>query len=91
LTITLSVKNLQRLLTSSLPHFAPGAIVDTLSLRYPLATCLMTTIHSILEELRSSAISERDKGDMFERLMQAFFKEDPFWLDAGGLKVPQKA
>gem|GEM_PF-5585459 len=51
----------------------------------------MTTIHSILEELRSSAISERDKGDMFERLMQAFFKEDPFWLDAGGLKVPQKA
>jgi predicted helicase len=41
----------------------------------------MPTIHSILGELQQTAISQRDKGDMFERLMQAFFKEDPLYAE----------
>src|SRR5680860_126526 len=35
-----------------------------------------TSIHDILDELRASATSERDKGDRFERLIQAYFKTD---------------
>ena len=37
---------------------------------------MATTIHDILDELRTSATSERDKGDKFERLIQAYFKTD---------------
>lgn len=38
-----------------------------------------TTIHDILDELRASALDERDKGDKFERLMQGYFRTDPEW------------
>ncbi len=31
----------------------------------------------ILEKFRAQAFSERDKGDRFERLMQAYLKTDP--------------
>ena len=31
----------------------------------------------ILEKYRKIAFSERDKGDRFERLMQAYLKTDP--------------
>jgi predicted helicase len=41
----------------------------------------MVTIHSVLDDLRNASISERDKGDMFERLMQAFFKLDPLYAE----------
>ena len=37
------------------------------------------TIHDILDELRASALDERDKGDKFERLMQGYFRTDPEW------------
>jgi predicted helicase len=38
---------------------------------------LTTTIHDILDQLRSHAYDERDKGDRFERLMVAYLKTDP--------------
>jgi len=37
---------------------------------------MATTIHDILEELRASATSEHDKGEEFERLIQAYLKTD---------------
>jgi predicted helicase len=40
---------------------------------------MATTIHEVLEELRASALDERDKGDRFERLVQAYFRADPQW------------
>jgi len=36
-----------------------------------------TSIHDILGELRSIAYDERDKGDRFERLMQAYLTTEP--------------
>ena len=41
----------------------------------------MTTLHSILEQIRQHSQSEREKGDRFEILMKAFFKTDPTWVD----------
>lgn len=41
----------------------------------------MTTIHTILEQIRQHSQSEREKGDRFEILMKAFFKTDPTWAD----------
>ncbi|MCL2793959.1 MAG: DEAD/DEAH box helicase family protein [Microbacteriaceae bacterium] len=35
------------------------------------------TIHDILDQLRSFAYDERDKGDRFERLMQAYLSTEP--------------
>jgi predicted helicase len=35
------------------------------------------SFHKILEKYRKNAFSERDKGDRFERLMQAYLKTDP--------------
>jgi len=39
------------------------------------------TIHSILEEFRQDAISHRDLGDKFERLIVAYLKTDPLYQD----------
>ncbi len=41
----------------------------------------MTTLHSILEQIREHSQSEREKGERFEILMKAFFKADPTWVD----------
>lgn len=38
---------------------------------------MTTSIHDILRELRSVAYDERDKGDRFERLMQAYLTLEP--------------
>lgn len=38
---------------------------------------MATSIHDILRELRSVAYDERDKGDRFERLMQAYLTIEP--------------
>ncbi len=35
--------------------------------------------HNILDKYRSISFSERDKGDRFERLMQAYLQTDPFY------------
>ncbi|MGD9961770.1 DEAD/DEAH box helicase [Nocardioides sp.] len=40
---------------------------------------MSTTIHELLDELRAKALDERDKGDRFERLVQAFLTSDPEW------------
>jgi len=40
-----------------------------------------TTFHSILTHFRKYARSERDKGDKFERLMQAYLQTDPRYAD----------
>ena len=37
----------------------------------------MTTIHNILEEFRQAATSNRDMGDMFERLIARYLEIDP--------------
>ncbi|WP_085999647.1 DEAD/DEAH box helicase [Nocardia thailandica] len=37
------------------------------------------TIHELLDELRSSALDERDKGDKFERLIKAYLLNEPEW------------
>lgn len=42
---------------------------------------MATTIFDILDEIRENSASERDKGDKFERLMLAFFKNDPIFKD----------
>ncbi len=41
----------------------------------------MTTIHSLLEEFRQDAISNRQLGDKFERLMLNYLKVDPLYQD----------
>ena len=38
---------------------------------------MTVSIHDILRELRSVAYDERDKGDRFERLMQAYLTIEP--------------
>jgi hypothetical protein len=35
-----------------------------------------TTIHEILDELRASALDERDKGHKFERLIHGYLRVD---------------
>ncbi|MDB4066810.1 DEAD/DEAH box helicase family protein [Flavobacteriaceae bacterium] len=40
----------------------------------------MTGIRKLLKEYREYSFSERDKGDRFERLMQAYLKTDPKYL-----------
>ena len=37
----------------------------------------MTTIHDVLDRIRVSSETEKEKGDKFERLMLAFFRIDP--------------
>lgn len=41
----------------------------------------MTTIHSILEEFREAATSNRDLGDKFERLLATYLVTDPLYQD----------
>ena len=41
----------------------------------------MTTIHTILEEFRQAATSNRDMGDKFERLMASYLCIDPLYKD----------
>ncbi|MCU1676418.1 MAG: damage-inducible protein [Frankiales bacterium] len=42
---------------------------------------MSATIYDVLEELRSSAISEADKGSKFERLMRSYLRVDPVFGD----------
>jgi predicted helicase len=37
----------------------------------------VATIHSLLAEIRETSLSQREKGDRFERLMQAYLRADP--------------
>ncbi|MGE3813028.1 MAG: DEAD/DEAH box helicase [Candidatus Nanopelagicales bacterium] len=39
------------------------------------------SIYDILDELRSAAGSQSHKGRMFERLVKAFLRTDPLWVD----------
>ena len=39
------------------------------------------SFNKILEKYRDYSFSERDKGDRFERLMQAYLKTDPKWVN----------
>ncbi|WP_328990330.1 DEAD/DEAH box helicase family protein [Kribbella sp. NBC_01245] len=39
----------------------------------------MVTIHEVLEQLRATALDERDKGDKFERLVASYLRSDPEW------------
>jgi predicted helicase len=41
----------------------------------------MTTIHSLLEEFRQAKTSNRDMGDMFERLIANYMVTDPMYKD----------
>lgn len=41
---------------------------------------MSVTIHELLDELRSSALDERDKGDKFERLIKAYLSNEPEWV-----------
>ena len=42
---------------------------------------MTTTIHSILEEFRAAATSNRDLGDKFERLLATYLVTDPLYQD----------
>lgn len=42
---------------------------------------MTATIHDILDELRSSSLSEVEKGGKFERLMKAFLTTDPVYAE----------
>ena len=46
-----------------------------------VVTALPTTFHQTLDQLRSIAETEREKGALFERLMKKFFTEDPLYRD----------
>jgi len=39
----------------------------------------MINFHSIIKDYRDKSFSERDKGDRFERLMQAYLQTDPIY------------
>ena len=41
----------------------------------------MSNIHSILEEFREAALSNRDLGDKFERLFANYLTTDPLYID----------
>jgi predicted helicase len=43
------------------------------------APALLITIHDVLERLRAASTDERDKGDRFERLMQAYLRTVDPW------------
>lgn len=56
------------------------ALPDTVRKRFITFTetgQMPASIHDILSELRSVARDERDKGDLFERLMQAYLTTEP--------------
>jgi predicted helicase len=42
---------------------------------------MSTTIHSILDEFREAALSKRDMGDKFERLIATYLQTDPMYKD----------
>ena len=44
----------------------------------------MTTIHEVLDSIRATSSSEREKGDRFERLMRAFLSKDVVWSERFG-------
>jgi predicted helicase len=55
-----------------------SCLTDTLAVpQLREAHRMVASIHDILRELRSVAYDERDKGDRFERLMQAFLTIEP--------------
>jgi predicted helicase len=39
------------------------------------------TIHSLLAEIRETSFSQREKGDRFERLMQAYLRTEPGYVE----------
>ena len=39
------------------------------------------TFQTVLNAFRKYAFSERDKGDKFERLMQAYLQTDPYYAN----------
>ena len=39
----------------------------------------MINFQSIIKDYRDKSFSERDKGDRFERLMQAYLQTDPIY------------
>lgn len=41
----------------------------------------VTSIFSVLDHLRASALSEADKGTKFERLVQSYLRTDPLFVD----------
>src|SRR5487761_2801304 len=41
---------------------------------------MTVTVHDVLDELRGSAWDERDKGDRFERLIAAYMRTDPLYV-----------
>ena len=40
---------------------------------------MTATIHTVLDELRQRATSERNKGDLFEDLIAKFLQTDPIY------------
>ncbi len=41
----------------------------------------MAGIHSLLAEIRETSFSQREKGERFERLMQAYMRADPLFVE----------
>jgi predicted helicase len=41
----------------------------------------VATIESLLAEIRETSLSQREKGDRFERLMQAYMRADPLFAE----------
>jgi predicted helicase len=41
---------------------------------------MTVTVHEVLDELRGAAWDERDKGDRFERLIAAYLRTDPLYV-----------
>jgi predicted helicase len=41
----------------------------------------VASLHSLLAEIRETSLSQREKGDRFERLMQAYMRTDPKFVE----------
>lgn len=39
------------------------------------------TLYTVLEELRKAALSNRERGDLFERLIRSYLRTDPMYAD----------
>jgi hypothetical protein len=42
---------------------------------------MSVSIHEVMDGLRGSALDERDKGDMFARLVLSLLRTEPEWVN----------
>lgn len=61
------------------PGGFPKEPVRTFERTHGRHTARVATIHSLLADIRETSLSQREKGDRFERLMRAYMRADPMY------------